>query len=122
MRCETCDILLDAEDNYCRNCGAAVRVETAPVLRQSAQPPALFRSTAAPLATGAAAVAATALLRWALGQAVKGLFADDRPRREAEPKSRALARREASPAGSQPVRSNPREMIEVFWYRRTTRD
>ena len=121
MRCETCDILLDAEDNYCRNCGAAVRLETAPVVRQGAQPPALFRSTAAPLATGAAAVAATALLRWAVGQAVRGLFAEDRPRRDPEPRSRALARREASPVTSQPAR-NPREMIEVFWYRRTTRD
>ena len=120
MRCESCDFLLDGEDNYCRNCGAAVRVAPVPALRPAAQPPALFRSTAAPLATGAAAVAATAILRWALGQAVRGLLADDRPRREDRPRSRALARREAeTPAVSG---RGARETVEIFWYRRSVRD
>lgn len=119
MRCETCDILLDDEDNYCRNCGAAVRLETMSVVRQTAQPPALFRSTAAPLATGAAAVAATALLRWAVGQAVKGWFADDRSRRDPA-KGRSLARRTDSPVA--PPSSTLRETVEIFWYRRSTRE
>jgi hypothetical protein len=119
MRCETCDILLDADDNYCRNCGAAVRVETMSVVRQTAQPPALFRSTVAPLATGAAAVAATALLRWAIGQAVRGLLTDDRSQRVV-PKGRAVGRRDA---GSEAVPSgrNVWETVEIFWYRRTGR-
>jgi hypothetical protein len=120
MRCETCDFLLDAEDNYCRNCGAAVRIASVPAARGQPQPPALFRSTAAPLATGAAAVAATAILRWALTQAVRGLFAADRPRRDGSGKSRALARRE-SPAEPERPRG-ARETVEVFWYRRTVRD
>ncbi len=119
MRCDTCDILLDAEDNYCRNCGAAVHVETMPVVRPAAQPPALIRSTAAPLATGAAAVAATALLRWAIGHAVRGLLADDRPRRDMA-KNRALSRRDASSVTATPTPA-ARESVEIFWYRRTTR-
>jgi hypothetical protein len=119
MRCETCDILLDVGDNYCRKCGSAVQVETLSVVRQTAQPPALFRSTAAPLATGAAAVAATALLRWVIGQAVRGLLTDDRPRRDA-PKARALSRRDAAPE-PMPLDENLRETVEIFWYRRTGR-
>ena len=120
MRCTTCDLLLDAEDNYCRNCGAAVQVVQVPAVRPQAQPPALFHTTAAPLATGAAAVAATAILRWALTQAVKGLLADDRPRREAPARSRSLARRDA-PAAATTARE-PKQTVEIFWYRRTLRD
>src|SRR5215208_4530 len=119
MRCRSCDFLLDVEDNYCRDCGAPVQVESLPAVRPTAQPPALFRSTAAPLATGAAAVAATALLRWAIGQAVRGLLAEDRPRREERPRTRALARKE--PAAIAAGRG-PRETVEVFWYRRISRD
>jgi hypothetical protein len=118
MRCETCAFLLDAEDNYCRNCGAAVQVAAVPMVRPAAQPPALFRSTAAPLATGAAAVAATALLRWALGQAVRGLLADERPRREPG-RGRSLIRRE--PAASAADRA-PKGTVEILWYRRTIHD
>ena len=115
MRCDTCDILLDAEDNYCRNCGAPVQVVQVPAVR-TVQPPALFRSTAAPLATGAAAVAATAILRWALGQVVRGLLSDGRPRR-------ALVRREPQPvAPSRRAAGEPRQVVEIFWYRRTLRD
>ena len=119
MRCRSCDFLLDVEDNYCRDCGAPVQVESLPAVRPTAQPPALFRSTAAPLATGAAAVAATALLRWAIGQAVRGLLAEDRARREERLRTRALARKE--PAAVAAGRG-PRETVEVFWYRRISRD
>ena len=118
MRCETCEILLDAEDNYCRNCGAAVHVAPVPAVRPAAQPPALFRTTAAPLATGAAAVAATAILRWVVGQAVKSMLTDDRPRRDANSKSRALTRRE--PSGAVASGRGGRETVEFFWYRRTS--
>lgn len=117
MRCATCDILLDVEDNYCRNCGAAVQVASVPAVRPGPQPPALFRSTAAPLATGAAAVAATAILRWAVGQAVRSLLADDRSRREA-PKGRGLIRREPVVNAGR----SPKETVEVVWYRRTVRE
>jgi hypothetical protein len=119
MRCETCDYLLDADDNYCRKCGAAVHVETMSVVNQAAQPPALFRSTAAPLATGAAAVAATALLRWVIGQAVRGLLSDDRPPRDPS-RSRALSRRDAPPEAVASGQS-AQETVEIFWYRRTGR-
>jgi hypothetical protein len=120
MRCESCDFLLDEEDNYCRSCGGAVHVVAVPAVRPAAQPPALFRSTATPLATGAAAVAATAILRWAIGQAVRSLLADDRPRREQRPRTRALARKEPDP----PVANGrgARETVEIFWYRRSVRD
>src|SRR5215216_4512535 len=85
MRCRSCDFLLDVEDNYCRECGASVQVASLPAVRAAAPP----------LATGAAAVAATAILRWAIGQAVRGLLADDHPHRDERGKGRALARKAA---------------------------
>jgi hypothetical protein len=100
MRCETCHILLAADDNYCRKCGTPIQVAPVPAVRQ-AQPPALFRTTAAPLATGAAAVAATAVLKWAVGQALRGMLTGGPPRREIAPR---------------------RGVVEVFWYRRTIED
>ena len=112
MRCDTCETALDAEDNYCRRCGAAVLIAPPPALRQP-NPPALFRSTAAPLATGAAAVAATALLRWAVGRAVRGLISADVPRRAA-PASRRMA--------ETPTSRGPKEIVEFVWYRRILRD
>jgi|GEM_PF-1234695 len=120
MRCETCAFLLDDEDNYCRKCGAPILIARLPVVRK-AQPPALFRSTATPLAGGAAAVAAAALLRWVAGQAIRSLIAAaDQPRR-VEPPRRSLTRREAEP----PPRSaanEPHQLVEIFWYRRVMRD
>ena len=128
MRCDTCDILLDAEDNYCRKCGAPVQLVQVPAVRE-VQPPALFRSTAAPLATGAAAVAATALLKWVLGQAVRSIVAEGRPRREPRtthlPSAagrRALARREPAVSAPQSNAREPKQVVEIFWYRRTVRD
>jgi hypothetical protein len=112
MRCDTCDTALDAEDNYCRRCGAAVQIAPPPALREP-NPPALFRSTAAPLATGAAAVAATALLRWAVGRAVRGLLSADGPRRVAP-----VARRTTET----PASRGPKDIVEFVWYRRTLRD
>jgi predicted amidophosphoribosyltransferase len=114
MRCETCHTLLDADDNYCRKCGAPVQIAPVPAVRQ-AQPPALFRSTAAPLATGAAAVAATAVLKWAVRQAVRGILAGDMPRR-------SLARREPEPVVPVRAARQPRGVVEIFWYRRTFED
>ena len=114
MRCETCHILLAADDNYCRKCGTPIQVVPVPAVRQ-AQPPALIRSTAAPLATGAAAVAATAVLKWAVGQALRGMLAGGGPRREIAPR-RALVRREGEPS---PAARRTKGVVEVFWYRRT---
>ena len=119
MRCETCDLMLDASDNYCRKCGAPVQLAQVPAVRE-AQPPALFRSTAAPFATGAAAVAATALLKWVVGQAVRSMIADERPQRDVRSIRRLPVRREPAPAP--PPAREPKGVVEIFWYRRTVRD
>lgn len=119
MRCDRCDILLDVDDNYCRRCGAPVQIVQPPAVRQ-AQPPALFRSTAAPLVTGAATVAAAALLRWALVRVARGLLAVDASRRSAPFAGRSVARREPSHPPSQA--GAPKQVVEVLWYRRTVRD
>lgn len=116
MRCDTCDYLLDASDNYCRKCGAAVQLASVPAVR-SAQSPALFRSTAAPLATGAAAVAATAVLRWAVGHVLRGVLDGGRARRVEPAPRRVPVRRAAAPPSS-----GGRGMVEIIWYRRTPAD
>lgn len=121
MRCRACDIPLDPDDNYCRKCGAPVRVlDVAPgavhtdVVRVGPSAPALIAGAARPLATGAAAVAAGALVRFALRQALRGLT---RP-------GRAGAAAPSSPGRAITAKGRgegPIEIAEVFWYRRITR-
>jgi hypothetical protein len=108
MRCAVCEMPLDAEDNYCRNCGEAVQIAPLPAVRPAAQPPAIIRAAAVPIASGAVVVAATVIARWALGQAVRGVLAGPAPghRREATVRPAAPAAR----AG---------ETVEFLWYRRT---
>lgn len=129
MRCQVCDILLDEDDNYCRRCGAAVQVSQAPTVRAAPQPPALFRSTAAPMATGTALVVGAAVLRWALRQALHAL-SEERPRAEPAPPTRALARREDAPPAfpgrqllpAKRAKAETKQIVEIFWYRQTTRE
>jgi hypothetical protein len=95
-----------------------------PALRPEATPPALFRGTAAPLVTGTAAVFATALARWALKQAMRGLVEAPVRRRGPAP-GRVLQTGEivAYPTGRDRTVGPPRRAgkgtVEVFWYRRT---
>lgn len=81
MRCLACAIDLELDDNYCRRCGAPVRVvgvaaagEPAAVVHVGPSTQALIVGAAKPLATGAAAVAAGALLRFAVRRAARGLL------------------------------------------------
>jgi hypothetical protein len=120
MRCRACDIPLDPDDNYCRKCGAPVRVlDVAPgavhtdVVRVGPSAPALIVGAARPLATGAAAVAAGALVRFALRQALRGLTRGGRA--PAATASRPPASAERAGVLHQV------EIAEVFWYRRITR-
>lgn len=107
MHCTGCEMPLDAEDNYCRNCGEAIQVVPLPAVRQFAQPPAIVRAAAVPIASGAVVVAATAIARWALGQAVRGILAGPSAGRRREAAARPLP--------------SPRvgETVEFLWYRRT---
>jgi hypothetical protein len=120
MRCRACAILLDPDDNYCRKCGAPVRVldpapagERTPVVRVGPTAPALIAGAAAPLATGAAAVAAGALVRFALRRALRGLVAGGtRPARD--------PRRERRGAERAPTIRTV-HITEVYRYRRVVR-
>ncbi len=121
MRCRACEMPLDPDDNYCRKCGAPVRVvAVAPLAVHSdavtitPSAPALIAGAARPLATGAAAVAAGALVRFVLRQALRSLA---RPGR---------ARAAAPSTPDRAVTSKGREeglieVAEVFWYRRIVR-
>jgi hypothetical protein len=121
MRCRACEMPLDPDDNYCRKCGAPVRVlDATPVAVHSdavtiaPSAPALLAGAARPLATGAAAVAAGALVRFALRQALRGLV---RPARSAAPTPAAPSRAvTAQGRGERFV-----EIAEVIWYRRIVR-
>jgi hypothetical protein len=123
MRCRACDIVLDHDDNYCRKCGAPVRViEVAPaqsraVVRVGPSTPAVIAGAAAPLATGAAAVAAGALMRFAVKRALRGMLtAPSRPRRA---ETRALT--PARPRPQSHAAGGAMEVTEIFWYRRIQR-
>lgn len=111
MRCHACDIALDTGDNYCRRCGAPVRVVELvtttghrDVVTVGPSAPALLAVAARPIAAGAVTVAAGALVRYALRRAVRG--------RSAAP-ARALSRSTPPPSTT--------TVTEVFWYRRVSR-
>jgi hypothetical protein len=120
MICRACELRLDPEDNYCRKCGAAVRViempavaERSEVVRVGPSAPALIVSAARPIATGAAAVAAGALVKFAMRRAVRGLVGGAA---KSVPASRSLARREEPVPAPRTV-----EVTEVIWYRKIVR-
>ena len=122
MRCRACELLLDIEDNYCRKCGAAVRVldvtpvpQRAEVVRVGPSAPALLVGAAAPLATGAAAIAAGALMRFAIRRAMRGLVGDTLRSRPAAP---ARTTTQDTP---KPAPGGATQVTEVFWYRRIVR-
>jgi hypothetical protein len=122
MRCLACEIELDPEDNYCRKCGAPVRVvgaaaaePTTAVVRVGPSTPALIATAARPLATGAAAVAAGALLRFAVRRAARGLLGSMAAGRPAA-NSRALVQRDEHQPSAGIV-----EITEVYRYRRIIR-
>ena len=111
--CRACQIALDSDDNYCRRCGAPVRVVDLATIqyRTSAvhvgpTAPSVLAAAARPVATTAAAVAGAALVRFALRRAVRGLVAPARPRA-----TRAL---EESAGGGV-------EVTEIIRYRRYRR-
>lgn len=119
MQCAACELPLDAEDNYCRRCGAAVRViaatlppERREVVRIGPSAPALLAGAARPLATGAAAVAAGALVRFALRRALRGLAG---PTLTPRTRDRAVARTEETSSTA------AIQVTETFWYRRIIR-
>lgn len=122
MLCRACDISLDSEDNYCRRCGAPVRVielagrsERTAVVRVGPSVPAIVAGAARPLVAGAATVAAGALVRFALRRAVQGLVANvAAPRVRPAGRSLRAADQPATPPGGVQV-------IELLWYRRITR-
>src|SRR5581483_3880419 len=98
VQCAACDLSLDSEDNYCRRCGAPVRViEAAPapspraVVRVGPSAPALLGGAGRPFATGAAAWAAGALVRFALRRALREVAASMTEARSRE-RPRALTK------------------------------
>lgn len=120
MRCAACALDLALEDNYCRRCGAPVRVvgvETIPeasaVVRVGPSTPALLAGAARPLAAGAAVVAAGALARFAARSALRGLIG--------APPARRAVREQRLPA-REPRRGRGGQVVEVYWYRRMLAD
>ncbi len=112
MRCRACDIALEIDDNYCRRCGAPVRVveltrgnARREVVTVGPSTPALLAGAARPLAAGAVTVAAGALVRFAVRRAVRGL----------------TGKPGTSPSRAAVAPGPATEVTEVFWYRRVSR-
>lgn len=127
MRCQSCGLALDSKDNYCRRCGAPVQVvevaatvremtaaapQRAVVVRSGAAMPAIISAAARPIAAGAAAVAASALMRFAVRRAAGALLGESLGRQAGL--ARVLPRRGDTGDGTVQV-------TEVYLYRRVTR-
>ena len=125
IQCRGCGLTLGDEDNYCRRCGAAVRVVEITTARSEPltlpSPQAVIAATAAPLATGVAAIAAGAIVRFAVKQAVRALVSGSgraavRGLTTTTPRA-AVPREPEAPAPP----AVPTQITEVFWYRRIVR-
>ena len=65
MRCSRCDLSYTVDDNYCRRCGASLRIQRLPV-RRANNLPVPWQAAAPVLVRGAGVLAAGAIGRWAL--------------------------------------------------------
>lgn len=120
MQCAACELELSGDDNYCRRCGAAVRVvavqsvpEARSVVRVGPSTPTLFASAVRPLAAGMAVVAAGAIARAAVRSAARGLM------RGAVGSRRPISQ-EIRPRSA--LRGRSGHTIELYIYRRSLPD
>ena len=72
MRCSRCETDYTIEDNYCRQCGASLRIQRLPVRREESLP-ARWQGGSPGLVTGATAVAAGAIGPWLVKTLVRHL-------------------------------------------------
>jgi hypothetical protein len=120
MHCAACDLALADDDNYCRRCGASVRVVAVAAPERAVEPAgttalSLLAGASRPLATGAAAVVAGALVRFAVRRAARGLV-DSTIRRAARPAPRAV-----TPHPSVSLPDGVIQVTEMLWVRRVMR-
>ena len=116
MRCHDCDWPATIDDNFCRHCGASLRIIEVPVVRQEARSLTAWEEARPAVSQGIAILAAGALLRWVLSRAGRAAI------------SRAVGAGEDSLDARRIVpllsgRGNRRDAaeVEVFWYRRIRR-
>jgi hypothetical protein len=75
--CSICAAEIDGEDNFCRQCGAAVRASRLPAVRGAATP-AIWRPHVSPAVKGAAVMAAGTVGQFLFRRAVHGVFGGSR--------------------------------------------
>ncbi|HZP25908.1 MAG TPA: hypothetical protein VFB90_02575 [Dehalococcoidia bacterium] len=73
MHCSRCETEYTMEDNYCRQCGASLRIQRLPVRREE-NLPERWQSGPPAIVKGATAVAAGAVGQWALKALVRHLI------------------------------------------------
>jgi hypothetical protein len=71
--CPACGGAIDAEDNFCRQCGTSLAVSRLPAVRKNAVP-ALWRPAVSPAVKGAAVMAAGTLGQFLFRRAVSNVL------------------------------------------------
>ena len=71
--CKACGIAMDADDNFCRRCGANARVGSLPAVREPTLP-TMWRPSVSPAVKGAAVMAAGTVGQFLLRRAVNGII------------------------------------------------
>lgn len=109
MYCSRCHVPIDSNDQFCRTCGSTIEVIDVPAVRGEARPARIWRDVSPAVARGVALVAAGAVLRIVVGQALRMVA------------SRAGGNARQLPFLNGRSISHTSEEIEVFWYRRIRR-
>ncbi|HXG35964.1 MAG TPA: hypothetical protein VNL15_03240 [Dehalococcoidia bacterium] len=102
MRCSRCGYSYFQEDNYCRQCGASLRIQRLPVRRQSALPSHRLSPVPA-LVSSASVVAAGAVGQWLLRALVKQVLGQQNGKKRQLPAKRGQRSDEAEYAVTETV-------------------
>jgi hypothetical protein len=109
MHCSRCLLPIGSDDQFCRKCGSAVEIIDVPAVRGEARSMRVWRDVRPAVTRGVALVAAGAVLRVLVGQAIRILS------------SRSAADNRSLPFLNGRSINRGSEEIEVFWYRRIRR-
>lgn len=117
MRCPGCELTVDVEDNYCRQCGTTLNVINLPAVIQDSRAMSVWEETKPAVVRGVMVLVAGAVFRFAVrraGRAAVSALID--------PAEGGLFPRRLMPfKGNEPSTRNGADEIEVLWYRRVRR-
>lgn len=119
MRCPSCQALTTSDDNYCRRCGASLRIIEVPAVAGESRAVTVWDDARPAVTQGVMLLAAGALLRFALGRAGRAVLS--RAISSTLSSDESLDPRQIIPFVGGKTEARRGDEIEILWYRRSRR-